>query len=199
MEKEGVILDIPEEKSWEKEKTLPTWLSFEATKMGYNLSSPLSQLMVKKLGVDQEILYSELQKLICYVGDVKTITEEDILTITSSNGSETLWHLCEMIFLLETAKALSIIKSLLQQGLQLIALLRQMRSQFQTEFQVLNILINGGNPSHVTESFPHMKGFILDRHVRQSENYGFKRFQKGLLLIDAAEFKTKNTQLATAS
>lgn len=193
LEKVGIVLDIPEEKPWEKEKTLVDWLQKEAQQQGKQLSQQVSQMLVKQLGADQMLLSTELSKLICYVGDRKAITEKDVGDLSPTTNLENGWQLGEAIFRRDLTSALRISKGLLMDGTAIIALLRQIRSQFQTEFQVCSILVHGGSPADVAQEFPYMKGMILERHIKQSQSYGMPRFKQGLLAIDEAEIQAKNS------
>lgn len=193
LEKVGIVLDVAEEKPWEREKSLADWLYAEAQKEGKQLSQQVSQMMVKQLGTDQSLLATELQKLICYVGERKAIVENDVTAISPVTNLENGWQLGEAIFRRDVSTALRISKGLLIDGMALIALLRQIRSQFQTEFQVCSILVRGGTAAEVSQEFPYMKGTILERHIRQSQAYGMQRFKQGLLAIDETELQAKNS------
>lgn len=195
VEKLGVVLDIPEEKPWEREKSISDWLLNEALKLGKQLSPQVLQLLIRQLGTDQTLLSTELLKLICYVGERKAIVQQDIAAICSIINLENSWQLGDSIFRRDPTAALRISKGLLFEGMALIALLRQIRSQFQTEFQVCSILTQGGSAAEVSQEFPYMKGAILERHIRQSQAYGMQRFKLGLVTIDEAEIQAKNSAL----
>lgn len=193
LEKNGIVFDAAEEKPWEREKSIADWLQQEAAREGKQVGSQVAQMLVKQLGTDQMLLSSELQKLICYVGEKKVIADSDIAAVSSAVNLENGWQLGEAIFRRDAATALRISKGLLLDGTALIALLRQVRSQFQTEFQVCSILMHGGTPADVSKEFPYMKGTILERRVRQSQSYGPQRFKQGILAIDEAEIQAKNS------
>lgn len=194
-EKVGIVLDIAEEKPWEKEKIVAEWLKTEAAKYKKEISSFTCQRLVKQLGTDQSMLQGELQKLLCYVGDKKEIDERDIAAISISINLENTWQLGEAIFRRDPSTALRIGKALVADGTALIALLRQIRSQFQTEYQVCSLLAHGGTAANIAQEFTYMKGSILDRHVQQAQGYGMERFKKGLLAIDSTELQAKNSML----
>lgn len=194
-EKVGIVLDIAEEKPWEREKTIAEWLRNEAAALKKQIAPATCQLMVKQLGTDQALLHGELQKLACYVGERPTIDERDISAVCTSINLDNAWQLGEAIFRRDAPTALRISKALLADGVALIALLRQVRSQFQTEYQVCAILAHGGSSADVSQEFPYMRGTILDRHVRQAQSYGMPNFKKGLLAIDEAELQAKNSAI----
>lgn len=195
LEKQGIVLDVPEEKPWEKEKSVADWLNREAIKQGKQLASNVCQILIKQLGTDQMLLSAELAKLICYVGDRKAITENDVHAISSVTNQENGWQLGEAIFRRDASTALRISKGLLIDGLALIALLRQIRSQFQSSFQVCSILAQGGTSADVVKEFPYMRGSILDRNIQQAQSYGMHRFKQGMLAIDETEIQAKNSAI----
>lgn len=195
LEKAGIVLDVAEEKTWEKEKIIIDWVHTEAAREGKQLGPQVAQMLVKQLGTDQMLLTCELQKLICYVGERKTIIENDVAAISSVANLENGWQLGEAIFRRDAASAIRISKGLLMEGTALIALLRQVRSQFQIEYQVCSILSQGGNVVEVSKEFPYMKGTILDRHIKQAQAYGMPRFKQAMLAIDEAEIQAKNSSM----
>ena len=192
-EKVGVLLDIPEEKSWEREKSVAEWLRIEAAANGKQIDPATCQLLVKQLGTDQMLLQGELQKLICYVGERTVVDTRDVAAICTSINLDNAWQLGEALFRRDVSAALQIGKALIADGVALIALLRQIRSQFQTEYQICSILNNGGNASNIAQDYPYMRGTVLERHVRQAQSYGMARFKSGMLAIDATELQAKNS------
>lgn len=189
----GVILEIPEERPWEKEKTLKTWVEQKVAKYGKQIDPAANQQLIKQMGTDQATLDQEIEKLICYVGGKPLITLQDVYAICLSVNVENVWQLGEAIFHRDPTTALRIALALHQEGTPLIMLLRQIRSQFQTDFQVCTILAQGGSESDVTKQFGYMKGQILDRHIQLAKNYGMQRFRKGMILIDETEWAAKNS------
>jgi DNA polymerase-3 subunit delta len=192
-EKAGIVLDIAEEKPWEKERSMQEWIAQKVAKEGKRVDPSVCLALVKQLGTDTATLHQELEKLICYIGDRQAITPQDLHAVCISVNSENAWQLGEAIFRRDGAAALRITKALLDEGTVFLALLRQIRNQFQTECQVCSILSNGGTPQDVSAQFAFMRGTILDRHIQQAQAYGMTRLKKGLLAIDDTEVMAKNS------
>jgi DNA polymerase-3 subunit delta len=95
IEKEGIVLDLLEEKPWDKEKRLIDQLIERAKSSGKKLLPECGPLLLERLGADAAVLESEIDKLICYVGEKNTITQEDILKISPVSHSSTLWQTAE--------------------------------------------------------------------------------------------------------
>lgn len=195
IEKEGVILDLAELKPWEKEKRLIAWVNKQAVAARKLMSYQVSQLLVKRIGNDQTLLTQELEKLICYCMEKKEITIQDVEAICSQQHVDSIWQLGEAIFRHDTATALQIGTAFLTEGQPFLPLLRQIRSQFQTEYQICLLLAQGKQAQEVTQQFPYMKGQILERHILQAQQYGLKAFKKGLLVIDEIEMRAKNSSV----
>lgn len=196
-EKIGIVLQFLEEKPWEKERSLQEWIAASATAEGKSMDADCCKLLLKSVGAHRELLHNELQKLYCYVGLRQRITPQDIQAIVSPLPSDNGWQLGEAIFRRDGAEALRICKGILSEETPFIVLLRQLRSQFQTELQVCSILAGGGGSDEVTKHFPHMKGAILERHLAFSQGYGMQHFIAGLIKIDEAELQSKNSGLET--
>lgn len=191
--KAGIILDVAEEKAWEKEKSAQEWLVNKALSEGKKIDPQAAISLIKQTGPDPATLTQELQKLICYIGDRPQISVKDIEAVCATINQENIWQLGEAIFRKDTGTALRISKALLEDGTVLLSLLRQLRSQFQTDYQVCCLLANGGSPLDVQQQFPYMRGNILERHLQMSRTYGQTAFKSGIIKIDEAEQQIKNS------
>lgn len=194
-EKAGIILELQDAKPWEKEKILIEWVSKQTAAARKIMPHPAIQSLVKQTGSNRTLLEQELEKLFCYVGEKNEITLQDVKAICTNASTETIWQLGEAVMRCNATAALHICQSLLNEGNALLPLLRQIRSQLQTGYQICTILASGGHSADVAREYPYMKGQILDRNVQQAQHYGLIRFRKGLLAIDEAEMQAKNSQL----
>ena len=192
-EQVGVVLEIEEEKPWQKEKSMQEWIGSQAASQGKKIDPAACHYLLKQVGTDASTLYQELEKLVCYLGERKEIAIADIAAVCIGTPQETIWQLGEALFQRNGAAAMQIVKTLLQEGNPLLVLLRQIRSQFQTEFQVCSLIMNGGSAADVSRQFPYMRGNLLNRHMQMAQHYGLKRFKEGLLHIDHADRQTKNS------
>lgn len=192
MEKVGVLLDFAEEKQWEKEKSSKEWIFVKVAKENKRISEAAAHLLQKQIGTDLSSLNQEIEKLICFIGDRNEITQDDVAAICTLLHTETGWQLGEAIFARNGSSAFRITKGLLESGVPFLALIRQIRSQVQTGFQICTILASGGLAADITSEFPFMRGRILDNNMQSATNYGLARFKKAMLKIDETESAAKN-------
>lgn len=192
VDKAGVILDIAELKPWEKEQRLAEWLNKRAAVSRKVIAYPVCQLLVKRVGPDQTLLAQELEKLLCYIGERKEILQQDVEALCPKLHVDTIWQLGEALFRKDAAGAIPMMHSLLNEGQPLLLLLRQIRSQYQTGFQV-SLLLAAGKQQEISQEFPYMKGQLLEKNIRQAQQYGTEAYQKGLIALDEAELRSKNS------
>lgn len=193
IEKAGVILDIPEEKLWQKEKSMQVWLREKIARDGKQIDPQAIDFLIHQVGMNQNLLDQELFKLYCFLGERIYIKMEDIKAICSTCSSYTIWDLTDAIFNLIPQKALNAINALLFDGTSIIGILYQLRTQFQTQLQIASILTSSQSRDEITKHFPYIKGNILNKKINEVQNYGLNRLKKGLILINEYEFKAKNS------
>ena len=193
LEKVGVVFDPGAGmKPWEKEDALRIWLEQETVKEGIKIDSGAARLLIQQIGPEHALLYQELQKLICFVGERRAITQADVSAVSLRVSHETVWQLGEAVFQTEASRAHFLTRRLLLEGLQPLGLIGQLRRQVQTDFQVLDALEKGGGPSEIQQKFPYFRGKILDRHIACAKKYGKKRFQNALIALHETEFRLKD-------
>ena len=192
LEKLAVLLDLSDQKPWDKEKEMIEWVHDYLKAEGKLISPGLSQRLVKAAGQEVTLLKNELDKLICYIDKRQEITTEDILAIGALEAHFTIWQLATSVLEKKGKEALNIATMLLKDGVSLIALLRQLRNQFHQRYQLLTVLERGGGLPEAASTFPQLKPNQLHLQMHQAKVFGGAALEKGLLLIDEAELKAKS-------
>lgn len=167
----GIVLDTSEEKPWDKEKRLSHFAIERAKQSGKWLSSDAAALLLEKLGTDIALLSSEIDKLICYVGDHPTIERSDIFLIASSQFSHTLWEMAEAI-VWEGKKVFD--------ADAFPALIYALRSQLQIGLKMATLIEEKAPESAWSAHFPKMWPRTLEKRREESRKKGSPFFQKGL-------------------
>jgi DNA polymerase III subunit delta len=172
VEKKGLLLDMSEEKPWEKEKRIAQHLSEIAKQEGKWLSSDASVLLIEKLGTDLPTLSQEIHKLICFVGDRKNIERTDIFRLSSTNISDTPWQMSEEIIWEggETQFDHAIF----------VPLIFSLRSQLQIGMKMASLMDAGIPFSDWSAYFPKMWPKMLEKRREQVLRKGSAYFKKGL-------------------
>jgi len=85
--KELVILDLSEEKPWDRKARLRQWLIKEASHAKKRLAPDLIDYLMEKIEPDMQSLHQELEKLIVFTGEKNAIGLQDALKICSPGQS----------------------------------------------------------------------------------------------------------------
>ena len=176
VEKCGAILDLCDEKPWEKEKRLTEQLFERARQAGKRLAPNVPQLLFDRLDKDSALLTQEIDKLICFTGDRSTIEQADVQQISATSRTYTLWQTAEEIVWeggdLHAADSSS-----------LHGLIPALRSQFQVGLKLASFMEAGVAPHEISTRLPKIWPKLLDKRMSQAARLGSSYFRKGLDLL----------------
>jgi len=173
VEKEGVILDLLEEKPWDKEKRLSEQLIDRAKNAGKRLSPDAAPLLIERLGIDPALLESEIDKLICYVGDRTTIAREDILAISPASRTSTLWQTAEEV-IWEGVEFPPLDSTAFH------ALVPALRNQLHLGLALATLIEEKCPADQWSQYLPKLWPKTLEKRSSQAARYGSPYFRKGL-------------------
>lgn len=91
----GVVLDLLDERPWEKEKRLVEQLHETAQAAGKQLVPSAASWMLEHIEKDSAALSSEMDKVLCYCAQKKTIERSDVEEICSNCRASTLWQIAD--------------------------------------------------------------------------------------------------------
>lgn len=189
VEKEGVVLDLLEEKPWDKEKRLAEQLNDRAKNAGKRLGPDAAPLLFERLGVDPALLESEVDKLICYVGDRPAITREDILQISPASRTATLWQTAEDV-IWEGGEFPQIDQTAFH------GLLPALRNQLHLGLTLATLIQQQCPSDQWNRYLPKLWPKTLEKRSSQAARLGSAYFQKGLEKLFEVELlsRTQSTQ-----
>lgn len=182
VEVEGVILDLLEEKPWDKEKRLIDTIVDRASNAGKKLMQDAASLLLERIGADPALLESEIDKLICYVGDRGVILHSDILAISPMSKTATLWQEAEEV--IWEGKEFS--------SFEFHALIPALRNQLHLGL-CLSTLIEERRPSDEWGQFlPKLWPKTLEKRSSQAARLGSRYFRKGLEKLFEIELMSRS-------
>lgn len=188
----GIVFQPKEEKAWEKEKRLSAQLTDLARGQGVQFPLSLSLEFVRRVGQNEQLLQSELEKLLLYIDDKKEITAGDIRAISIHMPGETIWQLGDALFALDRPSIMRIGKQLYEDEKSFFALVASLRHLISSGLKMLTCY-QGGGASAVAKEFPHLKGAWLDKKVQATAHYGMERLRNALLVLFEMEVEAKSS------
>ena len=191
IEKHGVVLEIGEEKPWEKEKSLAEWIIERAHQEKKTIDPEAVNILARGTQGSLAILASEWEKLLTYCSEKAKISSNDVLSICCLASNDTGWLLGESILAQNHKGALETAHRLLDQGTSLFPLLRSLRHQVTTAL-FLATAEREGKRDMISQKFPYLKGHMLEKQVQAAAKFGPRRLAKAIQTIDEYEFKAKD-------
>lgn len=185
IETHGVYLHLAEEKAWEKEKSADVRVTQELQRLKKTMKPQSKKALIEWAGVDTATLVLELEKLAIYSGNSEEITLEAVEELVLKSRSFDIFQLSDALFEGRANDVFSMAARLISEG-DLIALLRGLRSRTQNLLHILD-------DPQPERRFPWMKGMILTKNREIANRVGKKRLMRGLVAIDKAELKAKDS------
>ncbi len=190
-EKAGVILDLLQEKPWEKEERLAKWIEQSVRSAKKNMTYATAMQLVKRIGPTQGLISGEIEKLICYVNARIDITIEDVKVLSSIALHDTVWKVGNYLLEGALAKALKVVDYLFNQGLVLPVFVATLRHQFQNSYQLLSLKEEGKSYQEIEQSLPKQRGKFFIKNLQLAEIYSHANLKQALMRIHEIEVQSR--------
>lgn len=182
--KEGVVLDLSKEKPWDRKSRLARHLTHLASRARVSFSHNAAEFLVERVGDHVGELERECEKLICFVGEGKEITLEEIKTLVSLSAPIKRYKVSqEWVFSspnLDAINDLDMKDSLLWLGL--------IRSHLQKGLKMATLIERGETPQKAFGDLNPKEYNFLNQKARA---LGTAYFETGLKKLIAIEFQAK--------
>jgi len=189
--KDVVVLDLSDEKPWEKERRLQDWLIEQTRLRQKTLNSDVVQYLMEHLGPDLATLDQELSKLLCYVGEKPRIELDDAKAICGTRDLVTGWQLAEKIV---WDRPTGIGEKLSDMGF-LFPFLGQLRYHLQLGFRLAELIEQKATSSDIKHHFPSLRPQQLEKFSQQAKVRKPFFFRRGLNQLYRLEFASKSSPL----
>jgi len=138
LEKGGILCELGDEKTYEKEKNGMEWLGDQK---GKAMEPAAMKALVKATGANLGLIASEYEKLQCYLGERATITLADVKILCPDSVPESIFAFSDAVVKKQAGAALKTGLELLESGESLFALLRFIRRPLQTAGRVSDVVM----------------------------------------------------------
>jgi len=190
IETHGVVLDLMEEKPWEKEKRWIEQLHAKARASGKRLSPDAAQWMIERLERDAALLSSEMDKLLCYSAHKSVIDRADVEAVCLSSRTHTLWQIADDLVWSKIYHADAID---LRDNSFFYALLSSLRQQLQIGIKIHDLIQRKVSFSEWPPFFPKMWPKTLEKKTLIAQQYGVDYFRRASDSLFDIELLAKNS------
>lgn len=182
VEKEGIVLDLLNEKPWEKEKRIQSQLELKVRSTGKTIAPDALALLLERQDLDAGLLEREIDKLICYTGDRLQIQRNDVLAISTSSRSFALWQTAESLIWEGAGEA---------DEDHFHSLVPALRAQLQLGLKISSLLSSNASRDEWTKALPKVFPKTLEKRTAQAERLGSRYFTNGLIELFDIELKSR--------
>jgi DNA polymerase-3 subunit delta len=98
---------------------------------GYSIDAAATAAFIEKTGFETRQIMNEVEKMVLFKGDEKTISLADVQTITSTSGEAIAWDFTDAVAERKLGEAIRIFRQLLFQKQTAVGLIIQVESLFQ--------------------------------------------------------------------
>ena len=126
---EVVELGLPD-KPWEVEKEMKVRAAQMLRERGIEFEDHLPDKIIDRLGGDPRLLHTEIEKLDVYLGDRRTLDEEDVVLMVPILRELAPWDLADAIAQRNLPKAFSQLEQMMHQRLSDVAIIASLENRF---------------------------------------------------------------------
>ena len=188
---QGVILDLTEEKPWDREKRLVEMLHDKAKTLGKELSPDAAAWMLEHLEPDCDLLFGELEKLICYCASKRMVERSDAEAICTKNRTRALWFLAEDLVWEQTDRLTD--DEIRDSFHPLLALVR---TQLSIGLKMHELFESGVPYLEWGGYFPKLRPKALEKKAHHAKRLGKAYFRNGLDHLFQIDFLSKSSSVS---
>lgn len=166
-------------------KTITNWIQKYISQASKNITPDNALLIADSLENNLRNVRQELDKLITYVGEKPSITEEDIKLMITENKLNGSFELTDAIQNKDSGRALNIVNNLLSQGKSIPEVTGLMRWML-TRLWKGKEIIESGDVNSLSRKL-RIPGFFVSKFVNQANKFSTKEIKEGILKLFSLE------------
>lgn len=184
--KEVVILDLSLEKPWQREKRMKKVCAARIASEGKIISPALLDHLFKELPLELGLIEQEISKLLCYVGEKKEISMDDMRAVVCFGKAKEGWQRADEIV---WGGKLSMEKEEMDATL-LFGLIGQIRYYLEKGLMVASLIEKGKSLQEIADEYAEISNSLLEKFSQNPRSLEF--FKRGLVLLFELELSAKS-------
>lgn len=180
----------------DRDEAISQFASQFISKNGYRIEKDAFQVLCSRLSNDRKISQNELDKLVTYMGDNKTINLNDVLTVISDTSASSQEDLCYFVTLGQTEKAIASYNRLIFEGENPVTIVRSLSYHFMKLLECVAKMESGETAEKVVSGLrPPLMFFRKNPFLNQLKIWNRNRIMSALTLLYQTERECKTTDL----
>ncbi len=177
------------------EKELSRWILGMLKKEGKQITGNAMELFLMKAGDDMEHIRTELEKLICYVGERDGILPEDVEAVCIEQTENRIFEMISAISAGHLQKAMDLYYDLLALKEPSMRILFLVAKQFNQLMQIKEMMMARAGQNEIAQA-TKLKPFVVSRLMGQARGFSSQQLKNYVELCVATEEAVKTGRLA---
>lgn len=175
-----------------KEGELVVWIKNRAKSLGYTLEHDAAQTLLQRVGPKPGILVQELDKVITFAGDTKTLKQSAVADVVGAIRMESVFDLTDALKEKNAERALRLLRNQLDHGEEPVKVLGMIAWQFRLIWEVKHYQ-QQRVPSRQIAQKMGAKPFLIDQALKFTNNFSEKQLRRGFQNLSEADLELKST------
>ena len=177
-----------------KKAELIEWVKNKISSFGKDISDNAIDMLFDLKGNSLQEVYTELEKLITFVGDKRKIDEKDILSVTGATKEFNVFELINLIGNGDKSKAIIMLNKLLDQNTEPILIVNLLSRHFIILWKIQNLKRINQNPNEIS-SIVQINPYFLKDYLSQAEKFNIVKLEKCIDSLKEADLQLKSVSL----
>ncbi len=181
------------------ENDMPGWIQKEAVSKKCKFSPAAATELAQYVGNDTRLAAMEIEKLALFVGGERSVEAQDVMNLSTSTASGTIWNLVDAIGTKNTGHAMTLYHQLLESREAQYEIFPMIIRQFRLLLMAREVLDERGNKQMIMSDLG-VAPFVAEKLIGQASKFtmnGLKKIYLQLMKIEE-ESKTSGGDLETA-
>jgi DNA polymerase III delta subunit len=190
---ECVVLDLTQEKPWEKKNRIIHWVSGCIQKNKKSIHKGILDNLYERCHKNLSHMMQEVEKLICYAKDSSIITEEHVKMLCFLEEETSSWSLAEAIVWEEQGIAMGAAYPM--DAHQFYPMLGQLRYHYQMGVKMKALLAHQIDETQLSTYFPTLQPKTLSKYYQNASRSKEEKLKKALNFLFECEVKAKSQSI----
>lgn len=172
---------------------VPAWVGMEVRSHGKQISQQAAAYLSDMVGTDLGQLSETIQKVVLFVGKNPLIELTDVESAVAETTQRSIFELTDAIGQKNKSHSLSILKNLLDNGVQPVLILSMVARHFRILVKAKEI--EGRASSSEAASYLGVNSFFVRNYLSQSGNYTAKELNHKIKMLSLCDREIKSSRI----
>jgi DNA polymerase-3 subunit delta len=174
------------------ERELPSWVATRFKSLGREIAPDACELLVAQSGESLRDLHNEIQKILTYVQDKRSIVREDIASVIGASKTANVFELQKAVGLRHISESIEIMRRMLAVDRQELLIISMLTRYFTALWKLTEAIRITRNQFELAKSVG-ISAFFVPEYLAALEHYPQHRIERSFLALCDADMAIKTS------